>query len=357
MAASPVVTTANEASRLSLPADEALPDLRVVALGGGTGLPTVLRGLRAGLFESHPWDPERDQTRLTAIATVADDGGSSGKLRATYQLPSPGDIRNCLLALAGGDPALADVFAFRFAGGSEVAGHSLGNLILTALTELEGDFSKAVGRVGRLLSVRGVVLPATAQNVTLHAELSDGTVIEGESRMATARSPIRRVRLNPAETVGLPEAIDALERAHLIVLGPGSLYSSLVAALLPRGIADAITRSRARVVHVMNLMTEPGETDGHTAVDHLMALRRHAPTMPIHDILVNTAPFTPEQIGRYGAQGAVPIAADLALLRALGHAVHECDLLAAGDDVRHDPGKLARALLTLAYRCGSRAGA
>jgi uncharacterized cofD-like protein len=357
MTAPSVVTSANEASRLSAPRDGALPDLRVVALGGGTGLPTVLRGLRAGLFESHPWDPERDQPRLTAIATVADDGGSSGKLRATYQLPSPGDIRNCLLALAGGDPALADMLAFRFAGGSEVAGHSLGNLILTALTEIERDFSKAVARVGRLLSVRGVVLPATTENVTLHAELSDGTIIEGESRIATARSPIRKVRLNPTDTVALPEAVDALERAHLVVLGPGSLYSSLVAALLPRGIAEAITRSRARVVHVMNLMTESGETDGHTAVDHLMAIRRHAPTMPIHDILVNNAPIAPEQIARYGAQGALPVPADLALLKALGHAVHECDLLAAGDDVRHDPGKLARALLTLAHRCGSRAGA
>src|SRR5215470_3457332 len=200
MAAPSIVTTVHEESRLNVPA-EALSDLRVVALGGGTGLPTVLRGLRAGLFESHPWVPERDQTRLTAIATVADDGGSSGKLRATYQrLPSPGDIRNCLLALAGGDPALADVFAFRFAGDSEVAGHSLGNLILTALTELERDFSKAVARVARLLSIRGHVLPATGQSVVLHAELSDGTVIEGESRIATARSPIRRVSLNPAET-------------------------------------------------------------------------------------------------------------------------------------------------------------
>jgi uncharacterized cofD-like protein len=317
----------------------------------------VLRGLRAGLFEPRPWEPERDQTRLTAIATVADDGGSSGRLRATYHVPSPGDIRNCLLALAGGDPALADVFAFRFSGGSEVAGHCLGNLILTALTELERDFSKAVARVGRLLAIRGRVLPATTGNVTLRAELSDGTVIEGESRIASARSPIRRVRLHPAETIALPEAVDALERAHLVVLGPGSLYSSLVAALLPRGIADAITRSRARVVHVMNLMTEPGETDGHTAVDHLMAIRRHAPTMPIHDILINTAPLAPEQIARYGAQGAAPVAADVALLKALGHAVHDGDLLAAGDEVRHDPGKLARALLTLAYRSGTRAGA
>jgi uncharacterized cofD-like protein len=346
-----------EASRLSLPGDAAFSDLRMVALGGGTGLPTVLRGLRAGLFDSYACDPERDQTRLTAIATVADDGGSSGKLRAAYHLPSPGDIRNCLLALAEGDPVLAGMFAFCFNGGSEVAGHSLGNLILTALTELERDFSKAVGRVSRLLSVRGLVLPATADNVTLHAELSDGTVIEGESHIASARSPIRKVRLHPVDAVALPEAVDALERAHLIVLGPGSLYSSLVAALLPRGIAEAITRSRARVVHVMNLMTEPGETDGHTAADHLMAVRRHAPAMPIHDILVNTAPLTPEQIARYCAQGAVPVTADVALLKALGHAVHECDLLAAGDEVRHDPAKLARTVLNLAYRSGSRASA
>jgi uncharacterized cofD-like protein len=357
MAAASVVTTTNEALRVSLPEDVGIPDLRVVALGGGTGLPTVLRGLRAGLFDSYPWDPERDQTRLTAVATVADDGGSSGKLRATYRLPSPGDVRNCLLALAGADPEWSDVFAFRFGGGSEVAGHSLGNLILTALTELEQDFAKAVARVGRLLSIHGLVLPATDQNVTLHAELADGTVIEGESRIASARSPIRKVRLHPADAPALPETIDAIERAHLIVIGPGSLYSSLVAALLPHGIAEAITRSRARVVHVMNLMTEPGETDGHTAVDHLMAIRRHAPTMPIHDILVNSTPFAPEQIARYGAQGSVPIRADLALLRALGHSVHECDLLAGGDDVRHDPAKLARLLLTLAYRSGTRAGA
>src|SRR5437899_53025 len=244
MAAASVVTIANEASRVNLPEEGGFPDLRVVALGGGTGLPTVLRGLRAGLFESYSWDPERDQARLTAVATVAADGGSAGK-----------------------------------------------------------------------------------------------------------------VRLHPADAVALPEAVDALERAHLIVIGPGSLYSSIVAALLPHGIFEAITRSRARVVHVMNLMTEPGETDGHTAVDHLMAIRRHAPTMPIHDIFINTAPIAPEQIARYGALDAVPVPADVALLKALGHAVHECDLLAPGDDVRHDPGKLARALLTLAYRSGTRAGA
>src|SRR5258705_7947921 len=221
MAACSVVAAVNEALHVNVPEDGGLPDLRVVAVGGGPGLPTVLRGLRAGLFESHPWDPAKDQTRLTAIATVADDGGSSGKLRATYRLPSPGDVRNCLLALAGGDAALSDVFEFRFAGTSEVAGHSLGNLILTALTELEHDFSKAVARVGRLLSIRGLVLPATTRNVTLHAELSDGTVIEGESRIATARSPIRKVRLHPTETGAPPGAAEALQRAHPVRPGPG----------------------------------------------------------------------------------------------------------------------------------------
>lgn len=332
-------------SRSSGRGEPARPDLHVVALGGGTGLPTVLRGLRASLFESGRWDPERDQARLTAIATVADDGGSSGMLRASYQLPSPGDIRNCLLALAGGDPALSEVFDFRFTRGSEVAGHSLGNLILTALTELEQDFSRAVARVGRMLSIRGRVLPSTTQNVMLCAELADGTVIEGESRIAGARSPIRRLRLRPSDASALPEALDALDRSDLIVIGPGSLYSSLVAVLLVRELPEAIARSRARVVLVMNLMTEPSETDGHTGVDHLLAISRHAPTIPIHDILINTAPLAPEQIARYATRRAAPVRADVQLLKALGHSVVECDLLAIGDDVRHDPGKLGRALL------------
>jgi uncharacterized cofD-like protein len=325
--------------------EPARPDLRVVALGGGTGLPTALRGLRAALFGSRPWDPEGDPARLTAIATVADDGGIPGMLRASYQLPSPGDIGNCLAALAAGDPAMSAVFDFRFTRGNEVAGHSLGNLILAALTELEQDFARAVTRVGRMLSIRGRVLPSTTRNVVLRAELSDGTMIEGESGIAGARSPIRRLRLHPGDAPAPPEALDALERADLIVLGPGSLYSSLVAVLLAEGLPEAIARSRARVVLVMNLMTEPGETAGYTAVDHLMAVRRHAPKIPIHDILINSAPLAPELVARYAAQGAMPVPADVELLWALGLTVVERDVLAAGDDVRHDPDKLGRALL------------
>jgi uncharacterized cofD-like protein len=324
------------------------PDPRVVALGGGTGLPTALRGLRAALFGSRPWDPEGDPARLTAIATVADDGGIPGMLRASYQLPSPDDIRSCLVALAAGDPAMSAAFDFRFTRGTEVAGHSLGNLILTALTEVEQDFSRAVARVACMLSIRGRVLPSTTRNVVLRAELSDGTMIEGESRIAGARSPIRRLRLHPDDAAAPPEALDALERADLIVLGPGSLYSSLVAVLLAEGLPEAIARSRARVVLVMNLMTEPGETDGYTAVDHLMAVRRHAPRIPIHDILINSEPPAPEVVARYAAQGAMPVPADVELLWALGLTVVECDLLAAGDDVRHDPDKLGRALLARA---------
>ena len=321
------------------------PDLRVVALGGGTGLPAVLRGLRGALFGSRPRDPDRDPARLTAIATVADDGGSSGKLRAMYHLPSPGDVRNCLLALAEGDPLMSDMFDFRFDRGGEVAGHSLGNLILTALTELEQDFSKAIARGGRMLATRGRVLPSTAENVALHAELCDGTVIEGESRLADARCPIRRMRLEPARAAALPEAREASETADVIVIGPGSLYSSLIAVLLVGELPEAIARSRARVVMVMNLMTEPGETDGHTGVDHLIAIRRHAPAITIHDVLVNTAPIAPEPLARYAARGAVPVRADVDLLKALGHSVTECDLLAAGAEVRHDPAKLTRAIL------------
>lgn len=320
-------------------------DLRVVALGGGTGLPTVLRGLRASLFDSRPWDADRDQTRLTAIATVADDGGSSGLLRTAYGLPSPGDIRNCLVALAAGDPTMTDLFDFRFPSKGDVAGHSLGNLVLIALTEVERDFAKAVRRAAEMLATRGRVLPSTTRNVVLSAELSDGTVIEGESRIAGARSPVRRLRLEPGDATALPEAVEAIERADLVVIGPGSLYSSQVATLLVRGLSEAIARSRARVVLVMNLMTEPGETDGHTGADHVLAIRRHAPTLPIHDVLVNTAPLDPAQIERYARLKAVPVPADVLLLRALGHEVVACDLLAAGDVVRHDPEKLGRALI------------
>jgi uncharacterized cofD-like protein len=322
---------------------------RIVALGGGTGLPIVLEGLKTALFPPHtPWDPGCNREWLTGIATAADDGGSSGRLRAMYGMPAPGDIRNCLVALAGTDPSTTAMFDFRFNGGDGVAGHSLGNLILTAFSELEQDFATAVERAARLLSIRGQVFPSTSTSVRLVAELVDGGTVEGESAIAATGRPIHRVRLAPQHTSAAPQACAALERADLVVIGPGSLYSSLVAVLLVEDLARAILRSRARVVLVMNLMTEPGESDGHTAADHVLAIRRHVPRLTIHDVLVNGAVIPRDRLDRYAIDAARPVALDLELLQAMGHRVIERDLIAEDTMIRHDPTRLARALMDIA---------
>ena len=330
-----------------LAARRALP--RVVALGGGTGLPIVLRGLKDRLFSSgRRWVAPRDRGRLTGIVSVADDGGSSGRLRRDYGVPAPGDARNCLVALASCDPALAAIFDYRFEGNGGLGGHSLGNLILTALSRLEVDFAGAVERAGQVLGVRGRVLPSSLDGVSLLAEFEDGSRVAGESRIASARRPIRRVWLRPAAARALPEAREAIQRADLVVIGPGSLYTSLIPVLLVKDLAASIARSGARVVLIMNLMTEPGETDGYTAADLLLALRRHAPRVPIHDVLLNGAPIPADLAARYAAKAASPIDADPSSIRALGCRVARCDLLGRGPKIRHDPRKLARAILELA---------
>ncbi|HXJ80973.1 MAG TPA: gluconeogenesis factor YvcK family protein [Candidatus Methylomirabilis sp.] len=320
---------------------------RIVALGGGTGLPVLLRGLKAALFPpGWAWVSERDAECLTAVVTAADDGGSSGRLRRDYAVPPPGDLRNCLLALSDADPTMAAIFAFRFEGTGEVAGHSLGNLILTALSQLERDgFLGALKQGSDLLRIRGRVLPSTLEPVILRAEFIDGSEAEGESCIAAARRLINRVVLQPNGARLLPEALRAVETADLVVIGPGSLYTSQIATLLVDDLAEAITRSRARVILVMNLMTEPGETDGYTAVDHVLAIHRHALDMPIDGVVLNTAPIPQHLIQLYAAQGATPVPSDAQLLRALGYRLLERDLLDTGPVVRHDPGKVARAVL------------
>ncbi len=319
---------------------------RLVALGGGTGLPTVLRGLKGRLFSSgRRGSASRDRDRLTAIVSVADDGGSSGRLRREYGVPPTGDIRNCLLALAEDDAALSPVFGFRFAGDGGLGGHSLGNLILTALCRLEEDFFRAVQRAESLLAARGRVLPATLQDVSLLARFADGSSALGESRIPAARRAIRRVSLVPPAARALPEAIEAVERANRIVIGPGSLYTSLIPILLVPDLAETIARTRARVVLIMNLMTEWGETDGYDGADVLLALRRHSPGLPIHDVLINTTPIPAGLAQRYAAAGSAPIRVDARQIRSLGCRPIERDLLGAGLTVRHDPEKLARAIL------------
>jgi uncharacterized cofD-like protein len=321
----------------------------VVALGGGTGLPVLLRGLKAVLFPGGGRAvTARDHERVTAIVTVADDGGSSGRLRQAYGVLAPGDIRNCLLALSGGDPSLAAIFGYRFDGDGEVAGHSLGNLILTALSALESGFPKAVERANEILATLGRVLPATGDDVTLLAEFADGSTLAGESRIASVGRPIRRVQLRPEGARALPRAREAIAAADVVAIGPGSLYTSLIPILLIEELAEAIAASRARVVLVMNLMTEPAETDGYSAADFVLAIRRHAPRVPIHDVLLNMTPFPGELLDRYAAEGVRPVAASAESLRALGCRPVAGELLGSGPMIRHEPHKLARAVLALA---------
>jgi len=322
---------------------------RVVALGGGTGLPVVLRGLKDLLFPpGRKWAEARDRDRITGIVAVADDGGSSGRLRRAYGVLPPGDARNCLLALANGDPTMAAIFGYRFEGNGGLGGHNLGNLILTALSRQEADFATAVERAGRVLAARGRVLPSTLDGVSLLAEFADGSRVAGESRIAIARRPIRRVTLRPSAARALPAAREAIRRADLVTLGPGSLYTSLIPVLLVRDLSASIARSGARVVLIMNLMSEPGETDGYNAADVLRAVRRHAPGLPIHDVLLNSAPIPASLKGRYAAGAASPIVAGPGSMEALGCRALSRDLLGRGPKVRHDGEKLARALLELA---------
>lgn len=331
---------------------------RVVALGGGTGLPIVLEGLRHALFAGSKTPCQAlERDRLTAIVTVADDGGSSGRLRQAYGVLPPGDIRNCMLALADRDSPFAALFSYRFGGDHEISGHSLGNLILTALSHLEQDFSRAIERGGEILGVHGQVFPATAQDIRLCAQFEDGSWIQGESRVASGSRVIRRVVLEPPDPDPIPEALEAARTADVVVIGPGSLYTSLIPVLLVRELTDAIRRSGARVVLVMNLTTEPGETDGYTAADHLLAIRRHAPELPIHDVLLNDTPISPAQMQAYVAAGATLVGPDTELLRALGHRPVMRELVGAGPKIRHDPRALAGAILELAREAHERPAA
>jgi uncharacterized cofD-like protein len=282
---------------------------------------------------------------ITAIVTVADDGGSSGRLRRAFEVLPPGDIRRCLLALSDADPTFSKLFDFRFPGEDDVGGHNLGNLILTALNQLERDFCSAIRRGGEILGARGRVLPATLERVTLVAEFADGRQAQGESQIARTRHQISRVRLEPRDALGTPEAVQAIREADLVVLAPGSLYTSLIPILLVADLATILKGCGVPIVMVMNLMTEPGETDGYTAADHVMAVRRHAPGVPIHEILLHAGPLSEDLLTSYASHGSVPVRSDVALLRAMGFRVTERDLLAPGPKIRHEPEKLAAVVI------------
>lgn len=324
-----------------VPSEFSLPR-RVVAIGGGTGLPVVLRGL-SQIAEQHPVPEDW----LTAIVTVTDDGGSSGRLRQTLGMLPPGDIRNCLDAMARRPTVVGGVLQQRVECGDKIA-HPIGNLLIAALAGVERDFLRAIDTMRALLGVPGRVLPATLENVHLSASFDDGSQVRGESAIAARRGRIRRLTLErPVRPV--PDVVEALVNADLIVVGPGSLYTSLLPNLIVDGVANTMSAVRATRVYVANLMTEPGETDGYSLADHLTAIREHTGHELFDYVLVNTSPLDEAQLRRYAAGGSVPVQlsdhtpwTDRARVVAA-----ELTAPSATGEVKHDPAALAYALLAL----------
>ncbi|HYK17962.1 MAG TPA: YvcK family protein [Bryobacteraceae bacterium] len=317
--------------------------LKIVAIGGGTGLSTLLHGLKR--YARSPREVE-----ITAIVTVTDDGGSSGRLRRELNILPPGDIRNCMVALSEDEALLSQLFQYRFARGRGLKGHSFGNLFLTALTNLTGDFAQAVKVSSEILASLGRIYPSTAENVTLEAELESGRIVRGETRISRSRSPIRRIRLSPRVCKPLPETLQAIAQADLITFGPGSLFTSLIPNLLVQGIPEAIRRSRALKAFYVNLMWQPGETMGFRASDHVAAINRHVKQPLIDVAIVNTRTISVRQRRKYAAEHAHSVVNDVDLLERMGLEVVTADLLGEGDIVRHDPRVAAEVAVALARR-------
>jgi uncharacterized cofD-like protein len=320
--------------------------LRVVSLGGGTGLSALLHGLKAYTdpSESSVW------IDVTAIVTVTDDGGSSGRLRREFDVLPPGDIRNCMVALSEDEALLSRLFQYRFNAGRGLRGHSFGNLFLTALTEITGDFADAVRKSAEVLKIAGRIYPSTASNVALEAVLESGRVVRGESRISRSTERIRKIRLRPRHVKPLRDAIRAIEGADLITLGPGSLFTSVVPNLLVDGVPRAIRQSRAIKACFVNLMSQPGETTDFAASDHIDAIREHAGDGLIDCAVVNTARISRSLRQRYAEMNAAPIRNDLDEIRRLGVEVVEASLVLKGPRVRHDPAAAARVAIDLALR-------
>lgn len=321
---------------------------RIVAIGGGTGLPNVLRGLRSQLCLECPWDEGQQRECLTAIVTVTDDGGSSGRLRRELGVLPPGDVRNCLAALAPDDSPLVALLEYRFTGDNNLSGHPVGNILLAAFTQMTGEFQTAVERLAGLLSLRGCVLPSTAEDVMLRAEFQSGETIQGETAIAARGIRIKRLWLErPVRP--LPEALRALINADAIVVGPGSLYTSILPNLLVGGIASTMSGVGAVRIYVANLMTEPGETDGFTLDDHLAVIREHVGFDLFDYVVVNRRPITPDAASEYALRNSIPV--KRGRIDAFGPQTRlvERDLAwqADGSKIRHGPEDLAKVILEL----------
>lgn len=304
-------------------------DLRVVAFGGGTGLPVLLTGLRDRVGD------------LTAVVTVADDGGSSGRLRQELGVAPPGDVRNCLVALAG-RRRLAEVFNYRFEAPGDLNDHSVGNIIIAALSDMAGGFCEGVQQAARFLRIRGQVLPAAMESLTLVVRYADGTVTRGESVVREVGKAVVEVAVEPEDVEAPPGVIEAIEAADVVVLSPGSLFTSTIPALLGVGTREALADFDGPVVYVANVMTQRGETVGFTVSDHVRAVAHHAGPV-ITDVLLHSGELPRDLLARYEVEEAAPVEVDREVLETLGVRVWESDLL-SGDlpaSVRHDPARIA----------------
>ena len=324
--------------------------LRIVSIGGGTGLSTLLKGLKQfAQLRAHPNAANvAPLVDVTAVVTVTDDGGSSGRLRREFDVLPPGDIRNCMVALSEDEALLSRLFQYRFAAGRGLKGHSFGNLFLTALTHLTGDFAQAVRLSSEVLAISGKIYPSTAANVSLQAALEDGTVICGESKITASRAGIREIELKPKRCRPVKDTLDAIAAADLITLGPGSLFTSVIPNLLVEGIPRAIRRSPAVKAYFCNIMWQPGETMNFSASDHVKAIHAHAGGKLIDYVVLNNAPISGAMRRMYARQQAQPVDNDIDRLEKLGLSVIEADLLADTPKLRHHPEHSAAVALELA---------
>ena len=331
--------------------------LRVVAIGGGTGLSTLLKGLKS--FVPAPGEPFRPNTdtpvisELSAIVTVSDDGGSSGRLRKEFNMLPPGDIRNCIVALSEDADLLSQLFRHRFDKGSGLEGHNFGNLFLAALTSITNDFAEAVRLSSEILLTRGHIYPATTSNIELEALLEDGTRVRGETKITASKGRIEELFLVPADVEPLPQTLEALARADIITIGPGSLFTSLIPNLLVKGIPQAIVSSPAIKIYICNLMTQANESLGLTAADHIRALNRHAGAQLFDYALINRKPASEDLQAKYALEGAAQIVADLEAIEQLGCCPVLGDYLDETGPARHATETVARDVLEIARQASA----
>src|SRR3954447_6025612 len=328
-------------------------ELRVVAIGGGTGLSTLLKGLKKYVVSAG--DPHLPATfdfarisELCAVVTVTDDGGSSGRLRKEFNMLPPGDVRNCIVALSEDSALLSKLFQHRFEKGTGLEGHSFGNLFLAALTSITGDFSESVRLSSEILATRGHIYPATTSNIELESLMEDGTRVRGETNITASKGRIEELFLVPPDVNPMPQTLEAIAQADLITIGPGSLFTSLIPNLLVRGIVDAIVQSAATKVYICNLMTQANESLGLTAADHIRALNEHAQKRLFDYALINRKPASDEMKAKYALEGACQIVNDLDAIEGMGVIPVLGDYLDEGAVARHNTARVARDLMQLA---------